>query len=91
MDNINEKLFSMACVGNIDGLKKHFNNGGAVNLRYESFGKSHSLLIGAYNNNQYDTICYLMSVGEKLTEEEKAMLKQEYLRQTALEELALFG
>lgn len=38
MNNINEKLFSMACAGDIDGLKNHFNNGGAVNLRYESFG-----------------------------------------------------
>lgn len=91
MNNINEKLFSMACAGDIDGLKNHFNNGGAVNLRYESFGKLHSLLMGAYNNNQYDTITYLMNVGEKLTVKEKAMLKQEYLRQKTLEKLALFG
>lgn len=47
--------------------------------------------MGAYNNNQYDTITYLMNVGEKLTVKEKAMLKQEYLRQKTLEKLALFG
>ena len=69
MTDIN-KLWEYACSGNIEELKKYYYNGGSVNNRYIKFGEGHSLIMGAFRNNQFDTVEYLMSVGEEISPKE---------------------
>lgn len=82
-----EKLWSAACSGNIDYLKKYYENGGEKNLRYQAFGRAHSLIMGAFRNNLYDTVDYLLSVGETLTPLEKNEVECELRRLEALKKL----
>lgn len=65
------ELWSAACSGNISVLRHYYDNGGAVNTRFTKFGKSHSLIMGAYRNQQYKTVDYLLSVGETITDQER--------------------
>ena len=44
MTDIN-KLWEYACSGNIEELKKYYDNGGSVNNRYIKFGEGHSLIM----------------------------------------------
>ena len=69
MTDIN-KLWEYACSGNVEELKKYYDNGGSVNNRYIKFGEGHSLIMGAFRNNQFDTVEYLMSVGEEISPKE---------------------
>ena len=69
MTDIN-KLWEYACSGNIEELKKYYDDGGSINNRYIKFGEGHSLIMGAFRNNQFDTVEYLMSVGEEISKKE---------------------
>lgn len=83
-----EKLFSAACSGNHEVLEQYYDNDGKPNtILYEKFGKKHSLLKGAYNNNQWQTIDYLISQGECLTQEEQEEMYTEYMRITYMKKL----
>lgn len=73
-----ENLWSYACSGNLEKLKKYFGNGGEVNRRYLKFNQEHSLIAGAYKNKQHDTVNFLLSVGETITLEEAEEFR-EYL------------
>lgn len=64
------ELWQDACSGNVNNLMKYFDGGGAINQRCYAFGKNHSLIAGAYRNRQYETIKYLLSVGETILPEE---------------------
>lgn len=76
MTDIN-KLWEYACSGNIEELKKYYDNGGSVNNRYIKFGEGHSLIMGAFRNNQFDTVEYLMSVGEEISPKEYEEIQTE--------------
>lgn len=76
MENI-EKLFTAACAGDIPTLKEHYNADGKKNLRYEKFGEENSLIMGAFRNNQWKTLDYLLSVGETITKKEREALINE--------------
>ena len=86
MDDIN-KLWEYACSGNTEELRKYYENGGSINNRYFKFGESHSLIMGAFRNNKFDTVEYLMSVGEELTNKEYTDIKKEMRKQEILGEL----
>ena len=86
MDDIN-KLWEYACSGNTEELRKYYENGGSINNRYFKFGESHSLIMGAFRNNKFDTVEYLMSVGEELTNKEYTDIKNEMRKQEILGEL----
>lgn len=75
------KLWEYACSGNIEELKKYYDNGGSINNRYFKFGEGHSLIMGAFRNNQFDTVEYLMSVGEELSNKEYMDIKCEMRKQ----------
>ena len=81
------KLWEYACSGNTEKLKEYYENGGSINNRYFRFGESHSLIMGAVRNSQFDTVEYLMSVGEELTNKEFADVKSEIKRIDILREL----
>ena len=83
-----EKLWSAACSGNIEYLKKYYENGGEKNLRYVR-GRAHSLIMGAFRNNLYDTVDYLLSVGETLTPLEKDEVSFELRRLETLKKLSM--
>lgn len=76
MTDIN-KLWEHACSGNIEELKKYYDNGGSINNRYIKFGEGHSLIMGAFRNNQFDTVEYLMSVGEEISQKEYEEIQTE--------------
>lgn len=86
MEDIN-KLWEYACSGNTEELKKYYENGGSINNRYFKFGESHSLIMGAFRNNKFDTVEYLMSVGEELTNKEYSDIKGEMRKQEILSAL----
>ena len=74
-----KELWSYACNGNIKKLKRYYKSGGTKNLRYRAFRREHSLIAGAYRNKQYDTVKFLLGVGETITEMEKPEI-QRYLK-----------
>lgn len=86
MTDIN-KLWEHACSGNIEELKKYYDNGGSVNNRYFKFGEGHSLIMGAFRNNQFDTVEYLMSVGEELSQKEYEEIQTEMRKQNIMQRL----
>lgn len=81
------KLWEYACSGNTEELKKYYDDGGSINNRYIRFGESHSLIMGAFRNNHYDTVEYLMSVGETLSKKEYSEIKNELRKQELMNEL----
>ena len=86
MTDIN-KLWEYACSGNIEELKKYYDNGGSVNNRYIKFGEGHSLIMGAFRNNQFDTVEYLMSVGEEISPKEYDEIQTEMRKQDIMQRL----
>ena len=61
-----ETLWDAACSGKTEVLKKHYENGGEIGLRYPAFGSDNSLIAGAYRNGRFDTVRYLVEVGETI-------------------------
>jgi len=64
-DEITEILWGAACSGEIETLKAYYMNGGKIGRTYEKFGICHSLIAGAYRNGNFETVRYLLDVGEK--------------------------
>ena len=87
LTDINE-LWEYACSGNIEKLKEYYENGGSVNNRYSKFGEGHSLIMGAFRNNQFETVEYLMSEGERLSPKEVAEIKTELRKFGLMQKLA---
>ena len=76
-----EKLWEYACSGDIEGLKGYFQEDfGVINRRYNKFGESHSLIMGAFRNNQFETVRFLVSIGETITTAEHLELQIELQR-----------
>lgn len=69
-NEITENLWIAACTGEIGELRSYYENGGKIGRTYEKFGICHSLIAGAYRNGEFDTVRYLLSVGENLEEHE---------------------
>ena len=86
MENI-EKLWEWACSGNTEKLRNYYENGGSINNRHFAFGESHSLIMCAFRNSQFDTVEYLMSVGEELTDKEYSDIQGEMRKQEILHSL----
>ena len=74
------KLWEYACNGDIEKLKKYYSEHNEINRRYCRFNKEHSLIMGALRNNQFETVEYLISVGETITDEEKEQILIELKR-----------
>lgn len=83
-----ERLFGLACSGDIETLEMYYNNGENLNVTYNKFGKEHSLIMGAYRNRQYDTVKWLKNHGCSLSEDEQDEINMEYLRIKTIELLA---
>lgn len=76
-----ETLFGYACTGDIEKLKEYYQSGEAITGRtFYKYGKEHSLIMGAFRNDQFETVEYLLKIGEKPTDEEKEQLKKELMR-----------
>lgn len=75
-----EELWTYACNGDIESLEKSYANGYGINNRYFKFGESHSLIMGAFRNNEYDTVEYLLEQGEELTQKEYEEIQNEVRR-----------
>lgn len=76
-----EKLFSYACSGDIDKLKEYYQSGeAAIGRTFHQFGKEHSLVMGAFRNDQFETVKFLLEMGEVPTSEEKEQIKRELMR-----------
>ena len=78
MENVRiEMLWEYACCGVIESLKSYYENGGETNRRYFAFGGEHSLIMGAYRNNQFEAVEYMLSMGETATQTEKNEFNRE--------------
>lgn len=88
MESTIEKLWEHACNGEIEELKKYYKEGeGLINQRYCRRKRNNSLIMGAFRNNQLETVEYLMSVGEDITDEERAEINKELKRIELLQKL----
>ena len=76
---IYDTLWTAACSGDMDVLRAYFENGGRRNRRYRSFGKSHSLIAGAFRTGNLETVSYLQSVGETVEENERTEMRSFYM------------
>ena len=83
-----EQLFGLACSGNIKALEEYWNGDGDLNVTYEKFGKQHSLIMGAFRNQQYDTVNWLQNHGCQLTDEEQDEINLEFYRIKTIGNLA---
>jgi hypothetical protein len=83
-----EELFGLACSGKINKLEKYWNDGGKLNITYTKFGKEHSLIMGAFRNQQYETVNKLIMLGCKLTDEEQYEIDTEYMKMKTIRNLA---
>lgn len=76
-----DDLWGAACGGDVTILKQYYGNEKCTkNRRYEKFGTEYSLIMGAFRNNQFETVEYLLSVGETITEEERIEVQTEMKR-----------
>ena len=83
-----EQLFGLACSGNIKALEEYWNGEGDLDVTYRKFEKEHSLIMGAFRNQQYDTVRWLKNHGCRLTHEEQDEINIEYMRIKTIELLA---
>lgn len=83
-----EQLFGLACSGNIKALEDYWNKEGSLNVTYEKFGNKHSLIMGAFRNQRYDTVRWLKNHGCRLTDEEQNEINIEYMKIKTIELLA---
>lgn len=82
-----QDLWAYACNGDIENLKRYYDEGGSVDNRYFRFGTAHSLIMGAFRNNQFETVDYLISVGESITPQERKELSTDVKRFQLMEKL----
>lgn len=75
-----DKLWEYACNGEIEALETAYRDGCGLNNRYFKFGEHHSLIMGAFRNNQFATVEYLLSQGEEVTQKEREEIKNELRR-----------
>ena len=76
-----EKLWEAACNGDIDTLSNYYERKkDTIPIRYQKFGSEHSLIMGAFRNNQWKAVDYLISVGATITEDEKKEIQTELNR-----------
>lgn len=73
-------LWSYACNGELNSLRKYYMDFGELNRRYNAYDKDNSLVMGAFRNKHYETVEYLLSVGERPTKEEQAKIREELKR-----------
>lgn len=72
------ELFGMACSGNISMLRECKEKGCDLDVRYSSFGEEHSLIMGAFRNEEYRTAEWLLTVGCTLTDREQSEINKMY-------------
>lgn len=82
-----EKLFELACAGEIETLRGLYQNGQRLDVTHEKFGEEHSLIMGAFRNRQWDTARWLLGSGAKLTLEEWAEINDRYQEMRLIEEM----
>lgn len=75
-----DELWMAACSGDNTTLENYYDNGGEINRRYFKFGKSHSLIAGAYRNGNFETVELLQKYGEQPEDHERDELKELYYR-----------
>lgn len=73
-----EKLFELACAGDIGTLEELYRNGQRLDVTYEKFGEEHSLIMGAFRNQQWDTVHWLLGSDARLTPAEQEEVNDRY-------------
>lgn len=85
MENITiGELWIAACRGDLDTLRSYYSGVCEINRRYHKFGSDHSLIDGAYRNNQMETVDFLLDMGETVLDHERTELKEVYYRAVVL-------
>ena len=85
MENLTiEELWIAACSGDLDTLRSYYSGVCEINRRYHKFGSDHSLIAGAYRNNQMEAVDFLLDMGETVLDHERTELKEVYYRAVVL-------
>lgn len=85
MENLTiEELWIAACSGDLTTLRSYYSGVCEINRRYHKFGSDHSLIAGAYRNNQMETVDFLLDMGETVMDHERTELKEVYYRAVVL-------
>ena len=69
-----DDLWEAVCSDDRSIVRNYYKNGGTKNLRYPKFGHEHSLIMGAFRNENYDMYKLLISYGETITSSEESEL-----------------
>lgn len=88
METINnmdiQELWSAACCGDNETLRKYYAANGEVNRRYYSLFAHHSLIAGACRNGMMDTVDLLLQNGETVLDSERYEFREVFYRQVVL-------
>ena len=85
MENLTiEELWIAACSGDLATLRSYYSGVCELNRRLHKFGSDHSLIAGAYRNNQMETVDFLLDMGETILDHERTELKEVYYRAVVL-------
>lgn len=79
-----DELWIAACSGDLTTLRSYYSGVCEINRRYHKFGSDHSLIAGAYRNNQMETVDFLLDMGETIMDHERKELKEVYYRAVVL-------
>lgn len=79
-----DELWIAACSGDLTTLRNYYSGVCELNRRYHKFGCDHSLIAGAYRNNQMETVDFLLDMGETILDHERTELKEVYYRAVVL-------
>jgi hypothetical protein len=79
-----EELWTAACSGDLTTLRNYYSGVCEINRRYHKFGSDHSLIAGAYRNNQMEAVDFLLDMGETILDHERTELKEIYYRAVVL-------
>lgn len=82
-----EKLFELACAGDTEALEELYRNGQCLDVAYEKFGEEHSLIMGAFRNQQWNTVRWLLDSGARLTPAEQAEINGRYQEMRLIAEM----
>lgn len=83
-----DELWEYVCTGNLKKVKEYYNNPHRVDQRYEKFGEKHSLIMGAFRNNHFNIVAYLLQQGETITSKEQKEIDNEYKKMNIIKILA---
>lgn len=87
VEKVREKLFEMACTGDLENLDTYWKITGSLDVTCRKFGAEHSLVMGAFRNRQWETVRWLLEHGAKLTDSEQEEINDQYMEMSLMQKM----